>query len=131
MPGMSPDGNESPQSTIRMRSSSSTQAMFRPTSPTPPRKTTRAEASEETGVLQCSPHPVALFRRGRDERQARDARGAADELQRRLQRDGVARDEQGVEERREVLVDLARGGDVTRVDQLDHLTDLRTHEVGR
>ena len=51
--------------------------------------------------------------------------------QRRLQRDRVARDEQGVEERRQVLVDLAGGGDVAGLDQLDHLADLRAHQVAR
>ena len=55
---MSPEGNESPTSMIRMRPSSSTHAMLRPTSPTPPRKTTRQSfALEETGVLQCCADP--------------------------------------------------------------------------
>ena len=55
----------------------------------------------------------------------------ADHPERRLQRDGVARDEQGVEERGEVLVDLAGGGDVAGLDQLDHLADLRADQMAR
>ena len=60
---MSPEGNDSPTSMMRMRPSSSTHAMLRPTSPTPPRKTTRQMfASEETGVLQCGADPLAAPR---------------------------------------------------------------------
>src|SRR6266550_1391777 len=41
MPGMSLSGNDRPASINRMRSWNSRAAMFRPTSPTPPRKTSR------------------------------------------------------------------------------------------
>src|SRR4051794_14361609 len=41
MPGMSASGNMSPQSTTRIRPSTSTQKQFRPISPSPPRKTMR------------------------------------------------------------------------------------------
>src|SRR4249920_914589 len=128
MPNMSADGNDRPTSTSRMRSPSSMQAMFRPTSPTPPRKTTRTSVSEETGILQRLADPRPLLGRGRDEREPRHAGREAYHPQRRLQRDGVARDEQGVEERGQVFMDLAGGGDVTGLDQLDHLADLRADQ---
>src|SRR5262249_32943659 len=41
MPGMSASGNMIPQSTTRIRPSTSTQKQFRPISPSPPRKTIR------------------------------------------------------------------------------------------
>src|SRR4029079_13271252 len=41
MPGMSASGNINPQSTTRMRPSTSRQKQFRPISPRPPRKTIR------------------------------------------------------------------------------------------
>src|SRR5882757_5664906 len=43
MPGMSASGNMIPQSTTRMRSSTSRQKQFRPISPSPPRKTIRTD----------------------------------------------------------------------------------------
>src|SRR5215203_4459637 len=99
MPGMSPDGNDSPTSMIRMRPSSSTHAMLRPTSPTPPRKTTRQMfASEETGVLQCGADPMLLLGRGRHEWQARHPGGATEHVEGGLHGDGVRGDEQRVEQ---------------------------------
>src|SRR4249920_1804387 len=127
MPNMSADGNDRPTSTSRMRPSSSMQAMLRPTSPTPPRKTTRTFGSEETGILQRLADPRPFLRRSGDEREPRHAGREPDHLQRSLQRDRVAGDEQRVEQRRQVLVDLAGGGNVARLDQLDHLADLRAH----
>src|SRR5512145_3302767 len=122
MPGMSPDGKDRPTSMIKMRPSSSTQAMFRPTSPTPPRKTTRQSfALEETGVLQCCADPGLLLCSRRNERQPRHPRGAPEHVQSGLHRDRVRRDEERVEQRRELLVDLACCGHVTRADQLEHL----------
>ena len=52
-------------------------------------------------------------------------------LQRGLQRNRVAGDEQRVEQGRQILVDLPGGGDVARLDQLDHLADLRADQVTR
>src|SRR5215207_5634233 len=129
MPSMSPLGNDRPTSTMRMRPSSSRQAMLRPTSPTPPRKTTRQRVSEETGVLQCLPDPVTLLGCGGDQGQARNAGRPAHQLQGCLQRDRVAGDEQRVEQRTERLVDLAGGRYIAGLDQVDHLTDLGADEV--
>src|SRR5438093_916698 len=131
MPGMSPDGNESPTSINRMRPASSRQAMLRPTSPTPPRKTTLTTPSEETGVLQRLSDPLPLLRRGRDERETRDPRRAPEHLEGRLHGNRVRRDEQGVEQGRERLVDLSRRRDVAGLDELDHLADLGPHEMAR
>src|SRR6187200_2700643 len=114
MPGMSPEGKDKPTSTMRMRPSTSTHAMLRPTSPTPPRKTTRQGfGSEETGVLQSLANALAFFGRGRHQRQPRGTGRAPLHLQRGLHRDGVGGDEQGVVERRERLVDLAGSRHVT------------------
>src|SRR3989442_15775451 len=112
MPGMSPEGNDRPTSISRIRPASSTQAMLRPTSPTPPRKTTLTGASEETGVLQRLANPIPFLRRGRHERESWNAGRAAEHLEGRLHRDRVRRDEQRVEQRREGLVDLPGRRDV-------------------
>src|ERR1700693_1647916 len=130
MPGMSADGKESPTSMMRMRPASSTQAMFRPTSPTPPRNTTLTAASEETGILQSLAHALALLGRGRHQRKTRNAPRPAQHLKGRLHRDGVGGDEKGVEQRRQILVDLAGRRHVARADQLDHLADLRGDQGG-
>src|SRR5205085_7269874 len=114
MPGISVCGKDSPASITRKRSSSSTTAMLRPTSPTPPRKERWAGAcaagpSDEAGILEGSADRLALLRRRRNERQSRRAGRAAEELEGGLHRDRVARDEQRREERRELLVHLAGG----------------------
>src|SRR5690349_735131 len=54
MPGMSASGNMIPQSTTRIRPSTSMQKQFRPISPSPPRKTIRTDIS-----------PARYSRRGR------------------------------------------------------------------
>src|SRR3954451_20091297 len=136
MPGISVCGNESPASIRRRRSSSSTTAMLRPTSPTPPRKERWAGTfpegpSDEAGILERSPDRLALLRVGGNERQPRRARGTAEELERRLQRDRVARDEQRREQRRELLVHLAGCGDVARGEELHHLAYPVAHDVRR
>src|SRR5207342_317726 len=117
---MSPEGNERPTSTIRIRSSSSTQAMLRPTSPTPPRKTTFTRAapaaSEETGILQGLVDAVALLGGGRHERQTRWPGRATDHLEGGLHRDRVRGHEEGVVQRAERLVDLASGRHVAGLD---------------
>src|SRR3990172_5254270 len=112
-PGISAWGNDSPTSTISMRPPSSTHAMLRPTSPTPPRKTTRADGSDEAGIDQRLPDPLALLGGGRHERQPRRPDRMADHLERGLHRDRVRGDEQGVEQRRELLVDLPCCRDVS------------------
>src|SRR5688572_9484165 len=134
IPGISAWGNDRPTSTIRMRPSISTHAMLRPTSPTPPRKTTRGAfpawlASEEPGIDQRLADPLALLRRGRHQRQAGRPHRDADQLERRLDRDRVARDEQRVEQRRELLVDLPRGRDVAGEDEITHLPDPVSDQV--
>src|SRR5436190_7814182 len=136
MPGISVWGNDSPASITSMRSSSSTTAMLRPTSPTPPRKERwagplPAGPSDEAGILEGSPDRLALLRGRRHERQARRPGGAAEELERRLDRDRVAGDEQRGEQRRELLVHLARSRHVPGREQLRHLPQARTDEVGR
>src|SRR5437868_6558892 len=120
MPGMSALGKLRPTSMMRMRSSSSTQAMLRPTSPTPPRKTTRTFASEETGILQRLANTVALFGSGRHQWEAGDAGRQAEHLERGFQRDRVGRDEERVEQRAQRLVDLPRCCDVAGLDEVDH-----------
>src|SRR5437764_12686410 len=106
MPCMSVVGNDRPTSTTRRRSASSTPAMLRPTSPTPPRKTTRQRSAlEETGVLQCLADPSPLLLVRGNERQARLTRRPAHHLERGLQGDRVARHEEGVEQRRQRFVD--------------------------
>src|SRR5438105_5913432 len=105
IPCMSVDGKDRPTSTIRIRSSSSRQAMFRPTSPTPPRKTTRQPLGDETGVLQSLANPLPLLLGGRNQRQPRVAHRSAGHLEGRLQGYRVRGDEQGVEKRRQGLVD--------------------------
>ena len=73
MPGISTVGNDRPASITRMRPPSSSAAMFRPTSPTPPRKTSRGspprrsdEAKVPHGAFDRSP----LLRRGGHQGQA-------------------------------------------------------------
>src|SRR4029450_600630 len=131
MPGISACGNDRPTSTIRIRPSSSTQAMFRPTSPTPPRKTTRAgpRGSEEPGIHQGLADPLPLLRGRRHEREPRRADGEPDHLERGLDRDRVRGDEQRVEQWCQLLVDLARRRDVAGLDEVAHLADLPAHEV--
>src|SRR5438132_7844507 len=94
IPCMSVDGKDRPTPTIRIRSSSSPQAMFRPTSPTPPRKTTRQPLGDETGHLERLANPLPLLLRGRHERQPWVADGPADHLEGCLHRDRVRGDEE-------------------------------------
>src|SRR5262245_46794517 len=131
MPGISACGKDRPTSTISRRPSSSTHAMLRPTSPTPPRKTTRAEAfgSEESGIHQRPADPLLLLGGRGHERQARRPDRVPDHPERGLDGDRIRRDEQRVEQRRELLVDLARGRDVARLDQIAHLADLPADQV--
>src|SRR6266542_1033236 len=149
MPGMPSCGNDRPQSMTRIRPSISRQAMFRPISPRPPRNASRVPGcgdacmpgptapepgsgtapSEETGVLQGLTDRLALLGRGREQRQAGLAGRATHQLQRGLQWDGVRRDEQRGEHRRELLVDLPRGGDVAVEHQVEHLADPLPHQV--
>src|SRR3954451_9490115 len=136
IPGISVCGNDSPASTTSRRSSSSTTAMLRPTSPTPPRKERwagpfPADASDEAGILEGSPDRLSLLRGGRHERQARRAGRTAEELERRLDRDRVAGDEQRREERRQLLVHLAGGRNVPGGEELHHLADPIADDVGR
>ena len=132
-PACRPTGTTGPTSTIRMRPSSSTQAMLRPTSPTPPRKTTR----QSLGVQRRPASSSALRTRGRSSLVAGTSgsrgtpAGRPSIVQGGLDRDRVRGDEQRVEQRRELLVDLAGRGHVARADQLEHLMDLRADEVAR
>src|SRR5581483_2913855 len=128
--GISAWGKDSPTSTTRILPASSTQAMFRPTSPTPPRKTTRAGSArafsrrlEEAGIHERLLDPRALLPRRRNEREPRRAGREAEDVERGLHRDRVGRDEQRVEQRGELLVDLPGRGDVARGDELRHLPD--------
>src|SRR5438034_11448597 len=127
IPGISAWGNDRPASRMRRRSSSSMQAMLRPTSPTPPRNATRAGrrpcALEEPGIHQrlLDPRPLLLGRR--DEWQPGRAGGKAQDPEGGLHRDGVGGDEQRVEERRELLVDLSGRRDVAPGHEVRHLTD--------
>ena len=135
IPCMSADGNDSPTSMISMRPSSSRQAMLRPTSPIPPRKTRRQSASgsaKEPGVLQRLADAVALLGSwpGTSGRRGAPA-GRPTISSAAFTRDRVRRDEQGVEQRRELLVDLPRCRHVAGLDQVDHLVDLRADEVAR
>src|SRR6266566_9852070 len=92
-------------------------AMFRPTSPIPPRKTSRQLSGKETGVLQSLANAVPLVARRGDQRQPRLAARTPDHLERRLERDRVGRHEERVEQRRQRLVDLPSGRNVTRLDE--------------
>src|SRR5262245_53746904 len=130
IPGMSADGNDSPTSMISKRPSTSRHAMLRPTSPTPPRKTSLQSASgKETGVLEGGADPGGLLCGGGHERQARRAGAAAEHVERGLHRDRVRRDEQRIEQRRELLVDLASGRHISRRDQVEHLVDLAADQM--
>src|SRR3954471_7830047 len=137
IPGISVWGNESPASITSRRSSRSTTAMLRPTSPTPPRKERWAglfpagPPSDETGILEGSPDRLALLRGRRHERQSRRPGRTAEELERRLDRDRVARDEQRREQRRELLVHLAGRRDISGRDELRQLPQARSDDVRR
>src|SRR5919206_5359082 len=67
---MSALGNDSPTSISSMRPSSSTTAMLRPTSPTPPRKMTRAGPIGED-LLDAAGYAAAERRWGRNPSQRR------------------------------------------------------------
>src|SRR5207248_2282841 len=146
MPGSSARGNDRPQSRTRMRPSSSRQAMFRPISPTPPRKTRRAEEPclipsstgsdvgcrswlEKVRLLEDLADALALVLGRRNQREPGRPRRPAHQLERGLYRDRVARDEQHAVQSRKLVVALAPGHDVARLDELDQLADLRAHEV--
>src|SRR5689334_3936486 len=64
MPGMSASGNMIPQSTTRIRPSTSMQKQFRPISPRPPRKTIR------TGIRRARYNPAVRGRALRGETRA-------------------------------------------------------------
>src|SRR6266545_7760435 len=119
---------------MRSRSSSSTQAMLRPISPTPPRNATRAGRRpgplEEPGIYQRLLDPRPLLLRRRDERQPGGAGRKAEDPKRGLHRDGVSGDEQGVEQGRELLVDLAGRRDVATRDEVRQLPDAVAHQMG-
>src|SRR5581483_8374558 len=136
MPGISACGNDSPTSTTRILPPSSTQAMFRPTSPTPPRNTTRAGRAaapvrrlEEAGIHEGLLDSRAFLPRRRHERESRRAGREAEDVERRLDRNRVGGDEQRVEQGRELLVDLPSSRDVTGGDELGHLPDPRADQV--
>src|SRR5262249_34934036 len=132
IPNMSADGNDRPTSRISSRPSSSRAAMFRPTSPIPPRKTMRPSPSaKESGVLQRLADALTLVGRRGDERQSGLAARSPDHLEGGLERDRVGCHEQGVEQRRERLVDLARRRNVPGLDQVDHLPHRRANQVTR
>ena len=105
--------------------------MFRPTSPTPSEEDDpdgsgcqRRPASSSALRIRSASSAVA----GTSGRRGGPA-GRPEHLQRGLHRDRVGCDEQRVEQRRELLVDLAGGRDVAGLDQLDHLADLRPDQV--
>src|SRR6266480_4361232 len=122
IPGISTSGNDKPASITRTRPSSSSAAMLRPTSPTPPRKTSRARGSSEGAGI---PHGLldrgSLVRGRGDEGKAKRPGRSAHDLEGGLDGDGVRRDEQALEQGQELLVDLARRGDVAGRGELDHL----------
>src|SRR6476646_313032 len=89
--GLSADWNDRPTSKIKSRSSSSSAAMFRPTSPIPPRKTRRQLSGKEAGVLQRLADAIPFVARRRDQGQARLAAASPDHLQGGLERDRVGR----------------------------------------
>src|SRR5438552_9814848 len=94
MPGISVPGNDSPASMSRIRPPMSRTAMFRPTSPSPPRKARRGGA-EPAGAPERSPvtvlldprlgqellDPGSLLGGGGQQRQARLADGAAHDVE--------------------------------------------------
>src|SRR3989449_11392518 len=144
IPGISTSGKDRPASITRMRPSSSSAAMLRPTSPTPPRKTSRGSRAgvgkpdiglalvlDDPGVPHGLLYLRPLIRRRRDEREARRTHGPSRNLQGDLQGDGVRGDEQALEDRHEVVVDLARRRHIACLDQLDHLPDPGSHQVRR
>ena len=127
---MSADGNDRPTSTMRMRPSSSMQAMLRPTSPTPPRKTTRTFGSEETGVLQrlADPRRAPPPWRGRAAAAAR--RPAGPSISRAAFNGiGLLVTNSALNSGDRSSWIFRAAGHVPRLDQLDHLADLRTHQV--
>src|SRR5439155_26919811 len=137
IPGISTSGNDNPASMSRIRPSSSIAAMFRPTSPTPPRKTRRAPslvgtdgASENANVPHGLLDDLPLLGRRGHQRQPGRAGGAAGDLERGFHRDRIGRHEQTLEDRQQVLVDLPRALGVSGEGQLEHLLDAIPDEVG-
>src|SRR5438093_12513603 len=129
IPGSSARGNDSPQSMTRIRPSSSRQAMFRPISPTPPMKIRRAEDSclipsptgsdvvvasalEKVGLLEDLADALSLVLGRRDQREPGRTGRTAHELERGFHGCRVAGDEQHVEQRRQLVVDLPTRDDV-------------------
>src|ERR671918_170817 len=124
---MSSPGKDRPASRTRTRPSNSRQAMLRPTSPTPPRKT----SLQGPGILQRLSDLLDLLVGGGDEREARRTHRLSEESECGLHRDGIRGDEHPVEHREKLLVDLASGRDIAACGQVDHLPDALPHHVRR
>src|SRR5918996_6343977 len=122
---MSSPGNESPASRTRTRSPNSRQAMLRPTSPTPPRKTSLQGA----GILQRLSDLLDLLFAGGDQGEARRAHGLPEKAECGFYGHGIRGEEHPVESREKLLVNLACGGHITARGKVDHLTDPLPHHV--
>src|SRR5262249_9124124 len=85
--------------------------------------------SEEPELLEAAAHRVSLLVVRLDEREPASAHVVAEQVERTLDRDRVWSHAQEVDRRAQLLVQRARGFDITGAEQPDHLLHLRADDM--